>query len=109
MIRFPIIYTKRYQMKKIKLLLALTLVAGAVSLSSFSYKPAHITHSAIQNYAWYTPDGEFVAWSTLVNTLYVTGGDLDSVNGTLISEGYTAGGEGEPPSGTLVYKVYSHP
>lgn len=90
-------------MKKVKSLLAFTLLLGALL---FAGKPKA---GPFTNYAWYTTDGQFVAWSTLVNTEVVTGGNTDPANGTLISEGYTQGGPGEPPSGTLVYKIYSHP
>lgn len=96
-------------MKKIKSLLALPLLVAAIALTSFSAKPKANLAGPFTNYAWYTVDGQFVAWSTLVNTEVVTGGDTNPVNGTLISEGYTEGGPGEPPSGTLVYKIYSHP
>ena len=95
-------------MKKFKLLLALTLVAGTLVTSSFKPKEEPAS-TAILNYAWYTPDGQFVAWSTLVNAEFVTGGNTNPTGGTLISEGYTGGGEGESPVGTPVYKLYSHP
>jgi hypothetical protein len=97
-------------MKKFKALLCLPLLSMVLLFSSFSSK----THQSaalplIRNYAWYTPSGQFVAWSTLINTEVVTGGDLDPTNGTLISEGYTDGGPGESPVGAVVYKIYSHP
>lgn len=66
-------------------------------------------HAVIINYAWYTPSGQFVAWSTLVNAEFVSGDDTNPANGTLNLLGYTGGGPGVPPSGTLVYKLYSHP
>ena len=92
-------------MKKITSLLAVPLLAGALLLSSFT----HGTKKAILNYAWYTPAGQFVAWSTLANAEIVSGDDTNPTNGTLDLEGFTAGGPGQPPSGTLVYKLYSHP
>jgi len=52
-------------MKKIKTLLSLPLFAGILLLSSFS--PKQPTTAKILNYAWYTPAGQFVAWSTLAN------------------------------------------
>ncbi len=97
-------------MKKIKVLLLLPLLAAVLLLSSFSprqQQPA--SPNLILNYAWYTPSGQFVAWSTLANALIVSGDDLNPANGTLDIEGFTAGGPNQPPSGTLVYKLYSHP
>jgi hypothetical protein len=97
-------------MKKIKALLALPLVAAILMFSSFSPRQAqHASPAFIQNYAWYTPSGEFVAWSTLANAIIVSGDNTDPTGGTLALEGYTGGDEGEPPSGTLVYELYSHP
>ena len=98
-------------MKKIKILLLLPLLAGTLLLSSFSPIRQYHANDAvvIRNYAWYTPAGQFVAWSTLANALVVSGDDLDPTNGTLDLEGYTEGGPNVPPSGTLVYKLYSHP
>lgn len=94
-------------MKKMKAFLTLSIVAGALLLSSFA--PGQPQHMKIVNYAWYTPAGQFVAWSTLANAEIVSGDDLNPANGTLDLEGYTSGGPGQPPSGTLVYKLYSHP
>jgi len=96
-------------MKKVKIILALPLLAGALLMSSFTAKKAPAKLSLIENYAWYTPSGEFVAWSTLVNSEIVTGDNTNPTGGTLALEGYTGGNPGEPPSGTLVYKLYSHP
>ena len=97
-------------MKKIKVLLFLPLLAVVLLLSSFSPRQQQPAGSKlIINYAWYTPSGQFVAWSTLANALFVSGDNLDPTNGTLDIEGFTAGGPNEPPSGTLVYKLYSHP
>jgi hypothetical protein len=93
-------------MKKLKALLILPLLALALLVSSFS--PKEKQQAAIQNYAWYTPAGQFVAWSTLANALVVSGDDLDPTNGVLDLEGFTAGGPNQPPSGTLVYKLYAH-
>jgi len=102
--------TKLYQMKRIKALLTLVLLAGVMLFSSFSPKQEqHANAAAIRNLAWYTPSGEFVAWSTLANALFVSGDDLDPTGGTLDLLGYTEGDPGEPPSGTLVYELYSHP
>jgi len=94
-------------MKKIKVLLLMPLLAVVLLFSSFSPKQHY--SAAIQNYAWYTPSGQFVAWSTLVNAEIVSGDDTNPANGTLDLEGYTGGGPGVPPSGTLVYKLYAHP
>jgi hypothetical protein len=98
-------------MKKFKGLLCLSLLAVVLLLSSFSLKKKENAGRLplLKNYAWYTPSGQFVAWSTLLNTEVVTGGDLNPANGTLISEGYTGGGPGQAPIGTVVYKIYSHP
>ena len=96
-------------MKKIKALILLPLLAAVLLLGSFIAKPEKSTKANILNYAWYTPDGQFVAWSTLVNAEVVTGGDTNPVNGTLVSLGYTGGNPGQPPSGTLVYHLYTHP
>ena len=97
-------------MKKFRGLLCLSLLTMVLLFSSFSpkTKPSGAL-PLIRNYAWYTPSGQFVAWSTLINTEVVTGGDLNPTNGTLISEGYTDGGPGQSPVGTVVYKIYSHP
>lgn len=96
-------------MKKIKALILLPLLAAVLLFGSFIAKPERNTKANILNYAWYTPNGQFVAWSTLVNAEFVTGGDTNPVNGTLVSLGYTGGNPGQPPSGTLVYKLYTHP
>ena len=96
-------------MKKIKALILLPLLAAVLLFGSFVARPEKNAMLNIRNYAWYTPDGQFVAWSTLVNAEFVTGGDTNPANGTLISLGYTGGDFGQPPSGTLVYKLYSHP
>ena len=97
-------------MKKINALIALPLIAAVLLFGSFTVKPeTHGTKAAIINYAWYTPDNEFIAWSTLANAEVVTGGDTNPNNGTLVAEGWTGGGAGLPPSGTLVYKLYTHP
>jgi len=97
-------------MKKVKVLLSLSVLAGAMLLSSFSPKKAEKPQSAgILNYAWYTPTGEFVAWSTLVNAEIVSDANTDPTDGTLVIEGYTGGGEGEPPVGSPVYELYTHP
>jgi len=97
-------------MRKIKVLLSVPLLACVLLLSSFSQKQ-HLKAgpALILNYAWYTPGGQFVAWSTLVNAEVVSDADTNPVGGTLILEGYTGGDAGLPPSGTLVYKLYSHP
>ena len=97
-------------MKTIKATLSCILLAATLLLSSFSPKQESIErHAVIINYAWYTPSGQFVAWSTLVNAEFVSGDDTNPTNGTLNLLGYTGGGPGVPPSGTLVYKLYSHP
>ena len=96
-------------MKQIKGLILLPLLAAVLIFGSFITKAEKNTKANILNYAWYTPDGQFVAWSTLVNAEVVTGGNTNPVNGTLISLGYTGGNPGQPPSGTLVYQLYSHP
>ena len=104
---FNYLIIKHCYMKKIKVLLLLPLLTVVLLLSSFS--PTQPRNTKIQNYAWYTPSGQFVAWSTLINAEVVSGDDTNPVNGTLNLEGYTGGGPGLPPSGTLVYKLYSHP
>ena len=97
-------------MKKINALIALPLLAAVLFFGSFTARPVKsTTKAAILNYAWYTPDNEFIAWSTLVNAEVVTGGDTNPNNGTLVAEGWTGGDPGQPPSGTLVYKLYTHP
>jgi len=97
-------------MKKITLFLSLTLLCATVSLSSFSPKQQQQAQVVdLRNYAWYTPAGQFVAWSQLLNAEVVTDADTNPVNGTLVLEGYTEGGPNLPPSGTLVYKLYTHP
>lgn len=101
-------------MKKMRIFFLLPLLAGILLLTSFSSPSYQRHHQAtkpafIQNYAWYTPDGQFVAWSTLANALVVSGDDLNPANGTLDLEGWTQGNFGVPPSGTLVYKLYRHP
>jgi len=93
-------------MKKFKSLLVLPLLGGVLLFSSFS--PVKKKSAAILNYAWYTPSGEFVAWSTLVNAEVVSDANTNPTGGTLVLEGYTSGGEGLPP-GTLVYELYTHP
>ena len=95
-------------MKKIKALISLPLLAAILLFGSFT-PVKHNTKAAIINYAWYTPDNEFIAWSTLVNAEVVTGADTNPNNGTLVAEGWTGGNPGLPPSGTLVYKLYTHP
>jgi hypothetical protein len=96
-------------MEKMKALLALPLFAMLLLFSSFTPPQEKIARPAIINYAWYTPSGQFVAWSTLANASVVSDADTNPVNGTLVANGYTGGGPGLPPSGTLVYQLYSHP
>jgi hypothetical protein len=97
-------------MKNVKALVFLPLLfAGMLLLSSFSTTQTQKAGPAIVNYAWYTPAGQFIAWSTLANAEIVSDADTNPVNGTLVAEGYTGGGPGLPPSGTLVYRLYSHP
>ena len=97
-------------MKKIKALVSLPLLAAVLFLGSFTTRPQkQNAKAAIINYAWYTPDGAFVAWSTLVNAEVVTGANTNPENGTLVAEGWTGGNPGQPPSGTLVYELYTHP
>ena len=97
-------------MNTIKTSLSCILLTATLLLSAFSPKQKSVKHpAAILNYAWYTPAGQFVAWSTLVNAEVVSGDDTNPVNGTLNLLGYTGGDFGVPPSGTLVYKLYSHP
>jgi hypothetical protein len=99
-----------FHMKNVKALLFLPLLAGIFLLSAFSStKQTQTVSPAIINYAWYTPSGQFVAWSTLVNAEVVSDADTNPVNGTLVALGYTDGGPGLPPSGTLVYHLYQHP
>jgi hypothetical protein len=93
-------------MEKMKALLSFSLLAALLIFSSFKPKQEH---TAIINYAWYSPSGQFVAWSTLVNAEVVSEADTNPVNGTLVAEGWTDGGPGLPPSGTLVYRLYQHP
>lgn len=93
-------------MKKFRSLLILPVLGIVLLFSSFS--PVQKKSAAILNYAWYTPSGEFVAWSTLANAEIVTDASTDPTGGTLVLEGYTSGGEGLPP-GTLVYELYTHP
>ena len=95
-------------MKKIKIFLTLPLLAGVLLLSSFSPKQVR-NAGPFTNYAWYTPSGEFVAWSTLANAEVVSGDDTNPAGGTLDLEGFTNGGPGQPPSGNLVFSLYSHP
>ena len=96
-------------MKKFKALLTLSLLAVVLCLSSFTPRQTqHKGAALIRNYAWYTPSGQFVAWSTLVNALYVSGDDTDPTGGTLDIEGYTDGGPGVPPVGAPVYYLYHH-
>ena len=94
-------------MKNSKALLSFPLFAMLLLFSSFT--PKEKTHTAIINYAWYNPAGQFIAWSTLANAEVVSDADTNPVNGTLVLEGYTDGGPGLPPSGTLVYRLYTHP
>ncbi|MVT08174.1 hypothetical protein [Chitinophaga tropicalis] len=94
-------------MKNAKALLTLPLFAMLLLFSSFTSKQH--TRTAIINYAWYNPAGQFIAWSTLANAEVVSDADTNPVNGTLVLEGYTDGGPGLPPSGTLVYRLYTHP
>jgi hypothetical protein len=54
-------------MKQIKALILLPLLAAVLFFGSFITKAEKNTKANILNYAWYTPDGQFVAWSTLVN------------------------------------------
>jgi len=96
-------------MKNVKALLFFPLLAAIFLLSSFSAKQTQTARPAIINYAWYTPSGQFVAWSTLANAEIVSDADTNPVNGTLVALGYTDGGPGLPPSGTLVYHLYQHP
>jgi hypothetical protein len=96
-------------MKNMKALLSLPLFALLLLFSSFSPKQEPQVQPAIVNYAWYSPSGQFVAWSTLANAEIVSNADTNPVNGTLVALGYTDGGFGVPPSGTLVYKLYTHP
>lgn len=96
-------------MKRTKALLSLSLLAVMVLLlSSFSLKQEQKTDTAIVNYAWYNPAGQFVAWSTLANAEVVSDADTNPIGGTLVLNGYTNGGPGLPPSGTLVYQLYTH-
>jgi len=96
-------------MKNMKALLSLPLFTLLLLFSSFSPKQEPQVQAAIVNYAWYTPSGQFVAWSTLANAEIVSDADTNPVNGTLVALGYTDGGFGVPPSGTLVYQLYTHP
>ncbi|TWV96222.1 hypothetical protein [Chitinophaga pinensis] len=96
-------------MKNLKALLSLPLFAMLLLFSSFSPTQEQKVQPAIVNYAWYTPSGQFVAWSTLANAEIVSDADTNPVNGTLVALGYTDGGFGVPPSGTLVYQLYTHP
>jgi len=89
-----------------KALLTFSLFTMVLLFSSFT--PAQ-KQTAIINYAWYSPSGQFVAWSTLANAEIVSDADTNPENGTLVALGYTDGGPGLPPSGTLVYKLYQHP
>jgi hypothetical protein len=96
-------------MKKFRALLSLSLVAAVLCFSSFTpTKQQHKNAALIRNYAWYTPSGQFIAWSTLVNAEFVSGDDTNPVGGTLDSEGYTGGGPGVPPVGAPVYLLYHH-
>jgi Na+/H+ antiporter NhaC len=96
-------------MKNMKALLSLPLFIMFLLFSSFSPRQEQRAQPTIVNYAWYTPSGQFVAWSTLANALIVSDATTDPTNGTLVALGYTDGGPGLPPSGTLVYKIYTHP
>jgi hypothetical protein len=91
-------------MKSLKSLLFVALIAAATMFSSFTTQKS----PAIVNYAWYTVDGQFVAFSTLANAEFVSGDTLDPNGGTLDLLGYTTGGFGVTPSG-LTYQLYSHP
>lgn len=92
-------------MQRMKALLSFSLLAALLIFSSFTLKQ----DTAIVNYAWYNPAGQFIAWSTLPNAEVVSDADTNPVNGTLVLIGYTDGGPGVPPSGTLVYRLYTHP
>lgn len=101
-------------MRNMKTLLSLSLFTLVLMFCSFTpikevKQPATKSAAKIVNYAWYAPDGTFVAWSTLANALVVSDADLDPTNGTVVAYGWTGGGFGLPPSGTLVYTIYSHP
>jgi hypothetical protein len=96
-------------MKNTKALLSLSLFTMLLLFSSFTLRPEPKQEAAIVNYAWYSPSGQFVAWSTLANAEIVSDADLNPENGTVVALGYTGGGFGLPPSGTLVYTLYSHP
>jgi hypothetical protein len=100
-------------MKNLKALLSFPLFAGMLILSSFSPKQdapkQEIASAAIQNLAWYTPAGVFVAWSTVANAEIVSGDDTNPVGGTLALLGYTNGGFGITPTGSPVSLLYSHP
>jgi len=95
-------------MRNLKVLMTLPLFAMLLLFSSFTTKQTP-KQAAITNYAWYTPAGQFVAWSTLVNAEVVSDATTDPTDGTLVLLGYTNGGPTVPPSGTLVYQLYSHP
>lgn len=96
-------------MKNMKALLSLPLFVMFLLFSSFTPSKTQTAKPAIVNYAWYTPSGQFVAWSTLANAEIVSDADTNPTNGTLVALGYTDGGFGVPPSGTLVYQLYTHP
>ena len=96
-------------MKTMKVLLSFSLITMALLFSSFTPAKEQKLQAAIVNYAWYTPEGDFVAWSTLANAEIVSDATTDPTNGTLILEGYTNGGFGIVPTGAPVYKLYSHP
>jgi hypothetical protein len=96
-------------MEKMKALLTLSLFTMVLLFSSFTPAQQQPAPAAITNYAWYSPSGQFIAWSTLANAEIVSDANTNPENGTLVALGYTGGGPGLPPSGTLVYQLYQHP
>lgn len=98
-------------MRHTKALLSLSLFTMFLLFSTFTpvAKAVKQPEAKIANYAWYSPNGTFIAWSTLANALVVSDGDLNPTNGTAVAYGWTGGGFGVPPSGTLVYTIYTHP
>lgn len=99
---------KTSHMTQVKALLSFSLLAALLIFSSFTL-PSKQQDAAIVNYAWYSPSGQFVAWSTLANAEIVSDADTNPTNGTLVLEGYTGGGFGLPPTGAVVYRLYTHP
>lgn len=95
-------------MKRTKALQFFSLFTLILLLSSFSPRQEQKVDTAIVNYAWYSPAGQFIAWSTLGTASVVSDADTNPVGGTLVLLGYTNGGPGLPPSGTLVYQLYTH-